>query len=42
MFAVRILRFLTTFTGTALNVVLLGSTGGLSQEAGVVRRHHAF
>lgn len=36
----KISRFVTIFVGAAFQVIVLGGTGDLAEEAGVVRRHH--
>ncbi|WP_406438454.1 hypothetical protein OHB00_27360 [Streptomyces sp. NBC_00631] len=36
----RISRFVTAYFGAAFQVVVMGSTGRLAAEAGVIRRDH--
>jgi hypothetical protein len=36
----RISRFVTAYVGAAFQVIVLGGTGHLSEEAGVRRRRH--
>ncbi|MFE2584733.1 hypothetical protein [Streptomyces sp. NPDC059378] len=36
----RISRFVAAYVGTAFQVIVLGGTGRLAEEAGVRRRHH--
>ncbi|MGW2565719.1 hypothetical protein [Streptomyces sp. NPDC001537] len=38
----RITRFVTAYFGAAFQVVVMGSTGRLAKEAGVLRRGHAI
>ncbi|MFF4356602.1 hypothetical protein [Streptomyces sp. NPDC001604] len=37
----RITRFVTAYVGAAFQVVVMGSTSRLAEEAGVLRRGHA-
>lgn len=37
----RISRFLSAYVGAAFQVVVMGGTGRLAEEAGVLRRGHA-
>ncbi|MFK4099314.1 hypothetical protein ACI2L1_04365 [Streptomyces sp. NPDC019531] len=36
----RISRFVTAFVGAAFQVIVLGGTGDLAQEAGLVRQRY--
>ncbi|MFE9169096.1 hypothetical protein [Streptomyces kebangsaanensis] len=36
----RISRFVTAYIGAAFQVIILGGTGHLSEEAGLRRRRH--
>jgi hypothetical protein len=37
----RISRFVTAYFGAAFQVIVMGSTGRLAEEAGILRRGHA-
>ena len=37
----RISRFVTAYFGAAFQVIVMGGTGRLAEEAGVLRRGHA-